>query len=246
MATKNLSTISTKLPIYDTIANILTTNLLALSTCHLSIAVPIYLSAANPKTETDTTKLEIVNNSSSTDSQFFHASIWIMKTEFGHQVHLKPKFSELFKSSALTNNILLAVSTKNKLLATIFPFDFDKITPVLLFSRAILNTKPITAMYTDAKVDGIPINAAWKQAVKHLNGCSHNDDKIWQMAFTKIKEVLPEEIKRIKNNLPESIELNWDPKPVINLLNPKQFHKHYQELALTREEQKQQLEKINT
>ncbi|KAG9287353.1 hypothetical protein G9A89_023724 [Geosiphon pyriformis] len=35
-------------------------------------------------------------------------------------------------------------------------------------------------------------------------------------------------------------------KPVINLLNLKQFHEHYQELALTREEQEQWLEEINT
>ncbi|KAG9295566.1 hypothetical protein G9A89_003869 [Geosiphon pyriformis] len=35
-------------------------------------------------------------------------------------------------------------------------------------------------------------------------------------------------------------------KSVINLLDPKQFHKHYQELAPTREEQEQHLEQLNT
>ncbi|KAG9297977.1 hypothetical protein G9A89_018805 [Geosiphon pyriformis] len=54
----------------------------------------------------------------------------------------------------LTSNILPAVSTKDESLATILPFDFDEITLVPLFSKAILNTKLITAMYTDAKVDG--------------------------------------------------------------------------------------------
>ncbi|KAG9296693.1 hypothetical protein G9A89_001325 [Geosiphon pyriformis] len=57
---------------------------------------------------------------------------------------------------------------------------------------------------------------------------------------------LPEEIRTIKNNLSEPIELDWNPEPVINLLDPEQFYKHYQELAPTREKQKQQLEEINT
>ncbi|KAG9302513.1 hypothetical protein G9A89_007217 [Geosiphon pyriformis] len=36
------------------------------------------------------------------------------------------------------------------------------------------------------------------------------------------------------------------PEPVINLLDPERFHEYYQELAPTREEQKQHLEEINT
>ncbi|KAG9299556.1 hypothetical protein G9A89_020727 [Geosiphon pyriformis] len=50
----------------------------------------------------------------------------------------------------------------------------------------------------------------------------------------------------IKNNPPEPIELDWNPEPVINLLDLKQFYKHYQKLAPMREEQKQCLEEINT
>ncbi|KAG9289796.1 hypothetical protein G9A89_015376 [Geosiphon pyriformis] len=53
----------------------------------------------------------------------------------------------------LTHNILPAASTKDELLAAIFSFKLEKITSVLLFSRAALGTKPITAMYTDAKVN---------------------------------------------------------------------------------------------
>ncbi|KAG9302464.1 hypothetical protein G9A89_006428 [Geosiphon pyriformis] len=37
-----------------------------------------------------------------------------------------------------------------------------------------------------------------------------------------------------------------DPEPVINLLDPEQFHEHYQKLAPMREKQKQCLEEINT
>ncbi|KAG9288783.1 hypothetical protein G9A89_023080 [Geosiphon pyriformis] len=77
----------------------------------------------------------------------------------------------------------------------------------------------------------MPIDAVWRQAVKNLNGCLHNDDKIWRMAFAKIEGALPKEIKMIKNNPLKSIELNWDPKPVINFLDPKQFYEHYQELC---------------
>ncbi|KAG9289658.1 hypothetical protein G9A89_014393 [Geosiphon pyriformis] len=59
------------------------------------------------------------------------------------------------------------------------------------------------------------------------------------MAITKIEEALSEEIREIKNNSPELIELDWNPEPVINLLDLEQFHEHYQELAPTREEQEQ-------
>ncbi|KAG9287332.1 hypothetical protein G9A89_000792, partial [Geosiphon pyriformis] len=48
----------------------------------------------------------------------------------------------------------------------------------------------------------------------------------------------PEEIKTIKNNPPES--------PVINFLEPEEFHEHYQNLAPTREEQEQRLAQLNT
>ncbi|KAG9299523.1 hypothetical protein G9A89_020694 [Geosiphon pyriformis] len=68
-------------------------------------------------------------------------------------------------------------------------------------------------------------------------GCPHNDDEIWQMTLTKIEGATPEEIKTIKNNPLEPIELDWDPEPVINFLDPKQFYEHYQKLAPIREEQ---------
>ncbi|KAG9292940.1 hypothetical protein G9A89_016302 [Geosiphon pyriformis] len=68
------------------------------------------------------------------------------------------------------------------------------------------------------------------------------------MALAKIKRALAEEIRMIKNNLPEPIKFNWNPNPDIILepMDLKQFHKHYQKLAPTQEKQEQQLEKINT
>ncbi|KAG9294670.1 hypothetical protein G9A89_008149 [Geosiphon pyriformis] len=65
-------------------------------------------------------------------------------------------------------------------------------------------------------------------------------------ALAKIEGASPEEIKTIKDNPPESLELDWDAEPIINLLDLEQFHKHYQELAPTREEQEQWLEQLNT
>ncbi|KAG9286803.1 hypothetical protein G9A89_012353 [Geosiphon pyriformis] len=52
-----------------------------------------------------------------------------------------------------THNIPPATSTKDELLAAIFLFELEEITSVPLFSGAALNTKPITAMYTDVKVN---------------------------------------------------------------------------------------------
>ncbi|KAG9286443.1 hypothetical protein G9A89_014609 [Geosiphon pyriformis] len=52
-----------------------------------------------------------------------------------------------------TNNIPPATVTNNKLLAAIFPFNLEKTIEILLFSRAILEEKPITTMYMDAKIN---------------------------------------------------------------------------------------------
>ncbi|KAG9291442.1 hypothetical protein G9A89_021861 [Geosiphon pyriformis] len=66
------------------------------------------------------------------------------------------------------------------------------------------------------------------------------------MTTAKIEDTLPEEIQTIKNNPPEPIKLDWNAEPVINFLEPEEFYEHYQNLAPTREEQKQQLAQLNT
>ncbi|KAG9285086.1 hypothetical protein G9A89_009897 [Geosiphon pyriformis] len=78
-----------------------------------------------------------------------------------------------------------------------------------------------TILISDWVRKGTPIKAAWRRAAT------------------------PEEIKMIKDNPLKPLELDWDAEPIINLLDPEQFHEHYQELAPTREEQKQQLEQLN-
>ncbi|KAG9297003.1 hypothetical protein G9A89_008589 [Geosiphon pyriformis] len=148
--------------ILPTCANLSTTSLLANNTHNLSTIVPAYLLATvlsnlstptnlntatkltskwNPKAKTDTTELEIVDGSPSTDPQFLNPAIKILTMKFGHQ-------------QPLTNNILPATISNNESLVAIFPFEFKETTPVPLFSGATLDTKLITAMYTDAKVDG--------------------------------------------------------------------------------------------
>ncbi|KAG9295509.1 hypothetical protein G9A89_013538 [Geosiphon pyriformis] len=52
----------------------------------------------------------------------------------------------------LTSNISLATITKDESLATIFPFEFEETATMPLFSGTALEAKPITVMYTDAKV----------------------------------------------------------------------------------------------
>ncbi|KAG9303534.1 hypothetical protein G9A89_018430 [Geosiphon pyriformis] len=55
---------------------------------------------------------------------------------------------------SLISNILPATITEDKSLAAIFSFKIEDPTSTPLFSRAVLEKKPITAMYTDAKIDG--------------------------------------------------------------------------------------------
>ncbi|KAG9307034.1 hypothetical protein G9A89_003085 [Geosiphon pyriformis] len=65
--------------------------------------------------------------------------------------------SETNQQVILTSNISPVTVTNNESLAAIFLFELEEPFPLILFSGAALEEKPITAMYTDAKVDGHPI-----------------------------------------------------------------------------------------
>ncbi|KAG9307143.1 hypothetical protein G9A89_016971 [Geosiphon pyriformis] len=84
------------------------------------------------------------------------------------------------------------------------------------------------------------------RTVQRLDSCPHDNDELWWMAIAKIEGASPKEIRTIKNNPPEPIELDWNAEPVINFLEPEKFYEHYQNLAPTREEQKQWLAQLNT
>ncbi|KAG9302616.1 hypothetical protein G9A89_007320 [Geosiphon pyriformis] len=70
---------------------------------------------------------------------------------------IQPNNLETNQQLTLTSNIPLATITENKSLDTIFSFELEKLSTTLLFSGTALKEKPITAMYTDAKVNGHPI-----------------------------------------------------------------------------------------
>ncbi|KAG9294132.1 hypothetical protein G9A89_021491 [Geosiphon pyriformis] len=138
--------------------NILTTATNSLSTTtnnSNTTTKPSYNNIQKPQIQSNP-KLEIGDSSSPTNSQFNKSTIRITP------------FSELLKSSGyledtasskqetnqkpLTHNIPSAASTKDKSLAVIFLFKLEEITSVSLFNGAALDTKPITTMYTNAKV----------------------------------------------------------------------------------------------
>ncbi|KAG9286170.1 hypothetical protein G9A89_010184 [Geosiphon pyriformis] len=82
-------------------------------------------------------------------------------------------------------------------------------------------------------------------SISCLDGYPHDKDEIWRMANTKVEGALLSEILEIKNNSPKPTDivlvLNLD--AFIDLENsPKEFHEHYQNLALIKEEQNCTLE----
>ncbi|KAG9306990.1 hypothetical protein G9A89_000904 [Geosiphon pyriformis] len=66
----------------------------------------------------------------------------------------QPNNLETNQHPTLTSNIPPATITENESLDAIFLFELKKPSTMPLFSKAALEKKPITAIYTDAKVDG--------------------------------------------------------------------------------------------
>ncbi|KAG9288108.1 hypothetical protein G9A89_017703 [Geosiphon pyriformis] len=145
--------ISTNLPTNDAIANVSTTHI---STSSLSTAATNNISTTAIESHPE---LKISNGCLPTDS---HLEMGYMQN-LGFQNYLsllvipedtQPNNQETNQKQLLANNIPPAIVTNNKSLIVIFPFKLKETTPVLLFSEAALDTKPITVMYTDAKVNG--------------------------------------------------------------------------------------------
>ncbi|KAG9286862.1 hypothetical protein G9A89_012412, partial [Geosiphon pyriformis] len=156
-----LKSISIYLSVNDTTANlsntsILTSNISTTAICNISITT------TNKTQILSNPKLEIGDGGLLIDSQFIKSIIRIILVEFRNRNYLSllitPEDAVFSKQKTnqkpLTCNIPPVASTENKLLATIFPFELEKITSVLLFSGAVLDTKPITTIYTDVKVNG--------------------------------------------------------------------------------------------
>ncbi|KAG9297331.1 hypothetical protein G9A89_003993 [Geosiphon pyriformis] len=158
----------------DTATNLSTTNILSpdlssTATSNILTATTNNLSTPNgsdtttklpcqqsPKAENHPTKLAIVNGSPSTDPQLINPTIRILLHYLSLLVTPKdasPNKSEPNQQSLLTRNIPPAIVTKDQSLAAIFSFELEEPSNTPLFSRAVFNKKPITAMYTDVKVD---------------------------------------------------------------------------------------------
>ncbi|KAG9290868.1 hypothetical protein G9A89_011018 [Geosiphon pyriformis] len=162
--TINISTL-TLLCTNDTVINLSTTsisspNLLATATDNISTATANNLSTPNDSNPTIklTGQLSIVvhqpipSSSSQTGSRQWNSGA-------GHPQNPNSQdylslLESTQKQQTLINNILPATVTNDKLLAAIFSFEIEEPSSTLLFSGAALNKKPITMMYTDAKVNG--------------------------------------------------------------------------------------------
>ncbi|KAG9305617.1 hypothetical protein G9A89_001678 [Geosiphon pyriformis] len=172
-ATANLSTTSL---LANNTSNVLTTVPTYLLTAVLSnILIPTNFNTASSddirKSQiNDHPKLAISNDCLPTNFQLLKPAIKITLAEFRNQIHPNPSFQnylsllvtpenttshnlETKQKQPLTNNIPPATLTENKLLTAIFSFELKESVEILLFSEAILESKPITAMYMNAKVD---------------------------------------------------------------------------------------------
>ncbi|KAG9291662.1 hypothetical protein G9A89_022081 [Geosiphon pyriformis] len=167
-------------PINDTVTNLSTTSILNSSlsdTCNLSTTAASNLSATTssnllnpttnsntitkltskqtPKAENDTTKLQTEScqwNSGTGATQNPNSQNYLSLLVTSEDTTNTNSGSN--QQLTLTSNILPTTITKDKSLTAIFPFEFEETTAMPLFSKAVFKAKPITAMYTDAKVNG--------------------------------------------------------------------------------------------
>ncbi|KAG9302410.1 hypothetical protein G9A89_011460 [Geosiphon pyriformis] len=109
--------------------------------------------------------------------------------EFKHWIHPKLECPTLFKSSdyskkhliqqpeiqpkqITSSNIPPATITNDELLTTIFLFEFKELSQTPLFSEAMLKKKPITAIYTNAKVDGHQVDCVVSAKIITTDGAT--------------------------------------------------------------------------
>ncbi|KAG9302673.1 hypothetical protein G9A89_007377 [Geosiphon pyriformis] len=192
----NCSTILTNLLANNTTANILT---IRISTSNLSTAATgnilittatnylsdIHSSNTTIKPSSDDIrqpqikshpKLEISNSCSSTDFQFIQPAVRIITNYLSLLVtpeNAQPNNPETNQQSTLTSNILPVTISNDKSLVAIFPFEFEETTHVLLFSRATLDTKPITTMYINFEEE--EKKPTWKAYQVSWTNTEHNE-----------------------------------------------------------------------
>ncbi|KAG9298508.1 hypothetical protein G9A89_016505 [Geosiphon pyriformis] len=149
ISSSNLSAAVTSNISITTISNLLTpTN---------SNTISELTSKQNPQTKNDTIKLKIGNGNLPTNPQSIQPIFGIISQNYLSFLIIPENASSNnleTNQKSLTNNIPPATVTNDKLLTAIFLFEFEKLSFTLLFSRAVFEEKPITIMYTDAKING--------------------------------------------------------------------------------------------
>ncbi|KAG9288383.1 hypothetical protein G9A89_021414 [Geosiphon pyriformis] len=136
-----LRSISTHLSAYDTSTNLSTASL---SNSHLSTTATSNLSGT-------ATRFHQQNlNTGSTQNPNFQYYLSLLVTS-EDTTSSNPGIEQ---QQPPTNNIPPATITKNEFLNAIFPFKLEELSNTPLFNGAALEKKPITAMYTDAKING--------------------------------------------------------------------------------------------
>ncbi|KAG9302592.1 hypothetical protein G9A89_007296 [Geosiphon pyriformis] len=104
-------------------------------------------------------KLEIGNSCPPTNPQLINPTIKNPNSQYYLSLLVTPEDvtssnQGIEQQQPPTNNIPPATITENKSLDAIFPFKLEKPSDMSLFNRAVLEEKPIMAMYTDIKVNG--------------------------------------------------------------------------------------------
>ncbi|KAG9284757.1 hypothetical protein G9A89_001127 [Geosiphon pyriformis] len=126
--------------------------------------------------------------------------------------------------------------------------------------QKLLNVNPLLLQVMPQKMDNKPCLACGEQllnegmwnnipTISHLDSYLHDKDEIWQIVNAKIEGITSNKIREIKNNPPEPVKIVLVPNPNAFLdlkTGPEEFHKHYQNLALTKEKQEQHLKQLNT
>ncbi|KAG9286102.1 hypothetical protein G9A89_022779 [Geosiphon pyriformis] len=206
-------TISKHLPANDTTANLPSTSisdssLLTAATSDISTAATHNISTAATKSRSRNSSTSATQNPNSQN----YLSLLVIPED------ATTNNSGSNQQQTLTNNIPPATVTNDKLLAAIFPFDLEETIKILLFSGAALEEKPITAMYTDVKIDGHTIKLILNSGLagsiitrQLMNQLGHRVDRAASARIITANGAIKTPIGKI-DNLP--IEINGIMVPV--------------------------------
>ncbi|KAG9303070.1 hypothetical protein G9A89_000550 [Geosiphon pyriformis] len=155
LSTASISTSSLSITATGNLSTAASSNLSAAAPNNLSVSIINpntapklnYDDIRKPKTQ-NCSKLEIGNGTGATQNPNSQNYLSLLVTP----ENTTPNNQKLEQTP--TSNISPTTIMEDKSLDAIFPFELEKPSTTLLFSGATLEEKPITAMYTDVKIDG--------------------------------------------------------------------------------------------